>query len=120
MLAIQPQMPSLYKNLVFINGKCEKKGVIVIYTGGGKANEHNIEDINAIDTSLLSGSNTALGFCYEDYIYYIPINGKISTLLEYGIYDIGDTLNIDIVFLSQKDRRGIRYLSYVSSIRKVQ
>jgi hypothetical protein len=115
MLLMQPQMPSLYQNLIFINGKCEKKGIIVTYAGGGKANEHNIEDINAIDPRLLSGSNTALGFCYENYNYYIPIDDRISTL----DYDIGDTLSIDIVFLSQKDRNGIRYLSYVSSIRKV-
>lgn len=113
MLVMQPQMPSLYRNLTFENGKCKKNGVVVIFTDLGKANEHNIEDINTVDPSLLAGSNTAIGFNFENHEYYLPIDDRIST----SNFDFGDTVSIDIVFLSQKDRNGIRYLSYVSSIR---
>jgi len=116
MFVIQPQIPSLYRNLTFENGKCKKNGVVVILTDIGKANERDIEDINAVDPRLLAGSNTAIGFDFENYIYYLPIDDRVST----SNFDFGDTISIDIVFLSQKDRNGIRYLSYVSSIRKVR
>jgi hypothetical protein len=115
MLSITLKAPSLYQNLTFTNGKCEKKGISVVFNDFGKANEHIIEDINTIDPNLLSGSNTALGFYYEDYHYYLPIDDRISTV----DFNIGDTVSIDIVFLSQKDRKGIRYLSYITSIKKI-
>jgi hypothetical protein len=115
MLLMPYNTPALYQNLTFIDGKCKKEGIIVIITDIGKANEHNIEDINVIDPNLLSGSNTALGFSFEDYDnYYIPIDNRINI----EDFNIGDIVSIDIVFLSQKDRKGIRYLSYITSIQK--
>jgi hypothetical protein len=114
MSLLQPEMPSLYRNLNFIDGKCKKEGIVVVYGGIGRANEHTIEDINAVDSRLLSGSNTAIAFNFENHEYYIPVDDRIDT----DYYKHGDTVCIDIVFLSQKDRNGIRYLSYVTAIRR--
>ena len=76
MFVIQPQIPSLYRNLTFENGKCKKNGVVVILTDIGKANERDIEDINAVDPRLLAGSNTAIGFDLK-IIYIISIDDKL-------------------------------------------
>jgi hypothetical protein len=116
MLLMQTKLPSLYQNLTFIDGKCKKSGIVVIYGSFGRANEHNIEDINAIDSNLLLSSITALEFDFEAHEYYIPIDDRIYS--EIDKYNRGDTVSIDIVFLLQKDRKGVRHLSYITSIQK--
>ena len=115
MLLMQAELPSLYQHLTFVDEKCKKEGIIVICTDIGRADGRDIEDINAIDSSLLSGSNTSLAFDFENYEYYIPIDGKILDNV-FGYYHVGDTVSIDIVFFLQKGRIRKEYLSYISNI----
>ena len=110
----------LYYGVKFEHKRAHKNNVCVLYKGIGKAISQDNDVITHFEKNFKS--HTALGFCYNDYDYYLSINNNCS--FDFLNVNIGDTIYLGIIIFDSIG--GFRdyvpnkehYYSYVSNVSK--